>query len=217
MKKRIQSYIVFTSFVYRIVIYLAAPVILIGIALWTGSMARGAGMIIAAVLLSAVEVVSDQWLFGGIQTKDMEKLDYLKTSGRGMKVMKSALSLDLVRKFLSAALIMSICCLAELAAADGKAYGWYFQILFYSVAVSWFFSVLGTFISRFGSMLWFSVLLAYGMIILESICWGVFSASVLKYGYGWIYVLAFMVLGILVSMLAVKIAMNNVEGSYYDK
>ena len=109
MKHRIKSYLVFTSFIYRICMFLAVPVIVTGIALWSVGRFGNAAMIFAAVLLPMVEIISDTWLFGGIQTKDMDKLDYLKTSHRGMEILRNALSMDMARNLLTAIVVMAVC------------------------------------------------------------------------------------------------------------
>ncbi|MCI8529011.1 MAG: hypothetical protein HFH82_07665 [Lachnospiraceae bacterium] len=212
MKHRIKSYLVFTSFIYRICMFLAVPVIVTGIALWSVGRFGNAAMIFAAVLLPMVEIISDTWLFGGIQTKDMEKLDYLKTSHRGMEIMRNALSMDMARKLLTAIVVMAVC--AVIVYWENKGIGreiW--LVLSYAVSISWFCSILGTFITRYGSLLWFHMMVGYGMSMFGSICWFLPGLP----GLMAVYTVILFIGGILVSNVAVRVAMKKVEGSYYDK
>ena len=212
MKHRIKSYLVFTSFIYRICMFLAVPVIVTGIALSRVGRFGNAAMIFAAVLLPMVEIISDTWLFGGIQTKDMDKLDYLKTSHRGMEIMRNALSMDMARKLLTAIVVMAVC--AVIVYWENKGIGreiW--LILSYAVSISWFCSILGTFIARYGSLLWFHMMVGYGMSMFGSICWFLPGLP----GLMAVYTVILFIGGILVSNVAVRVAMKKVEGSYYDK
>lgn len=226
MRNRIKSYLVFTGFWYRLAVFLLAPLALIGLGLWIERMVWGGrmatGVIIAAVLLPIVEIVSDNWLFGGIQTKDSMRLEYLKTSGRGMDILRAALWMDLLRKFLSALGIMALCRLAGtwLAAAEGADYGfgmmdWGLEagVLLYFALLSYFVSTLGTFLSRFGDMLWINLLAGYGAafvmlfgLILLNLADIIFIIDIIC-----------AIFGILISVVTVRTAMKRVERSYYDK
>ena len=165
-------------------------------------------VMIAVVGLTIVEIVSDNWMFGGIQAKDAENLDFLRTSGRGMKVMQNALAMDLLRKFVSTVGIFLMCCLVS----GGITFSVWRMI--YLVLASYFFSVLGVLISRFFTLFWCNVLTSYVAVILEVICCmlpgllpGLLEAVL------W-YALLFAVLSIGVSILAVKIAMMKVKRQY---
>lgn len=217
MINRLKSYLVFTSLIYRVLMYLVVPMVLVGVVFGAGGGVSAA--VLAAALLPMVETVSDNWLFGGIQTKDSAKMDFLKTSGRGMSIMRNALCMDLFRKFLTAVIVLGICYLLFLwtggyeMVQNIQEVDVVLRMVIYGVSVSWFFSVLGTFFTRYGSLLWFNVMVGYIMTLLEAACW---------YLPGWrehfvIYSFLYLVLGIVISMLAVKVAMKKVEGGYYDK
>ena len=83
MGKRVRSYIAFTSISYRAAVWLVIPAGLTALGVWGGSRFGDIGLLFALILLEGAEVLSDSWLFGGIQAKDSEKIDYLKSSGRG--------------------------------------------------------------------------------------------------------------------------------------
>ena len=220
-----KSYLVFTSAWYRLAVFLLMPIALIGLGLWVERMlwgGRGAtGVIVAAVLLPMVEIVSDNWLFGGIQTKDSMRLEYLKTSGRGMDILRAALWMDLLRKFLAALGIMALCRLAGtwMAMAEGTDYGfdimdWGLEagILLYFTLLSYFVSTLGTFLSRFGDMLWMNLLVGYGAVFVM-----LFGLALLNLA-DIIFIIDIIcaVFGILIGAVTVRAATKRVERSYYD-
>lgn len=220
MKSGIKSYLVFTSLWYRLVVYLLIPVALIGLGLWFEGQMGGGGMgvIIVAALLPVVEIVSDNWLFGGLQTRDSMQLEYLKTSGRGMEVLRNALRMDLARKFLSALAVVLLTRLAGgwiveggIFAAAGSAP--YTAVLLYFVLVAYFAATLGTFLSRFSGMLWINLLIAYGALFMVA-----FSIALLNLAeYMLLIDIICVAFGIAISIVAVEVAMKRVERSYYDQ
>lgn len=230
MKRKIKAYLVFTSLVYRIVVYLLVPASLAAIAFCTGSKLAEAGIVIAALLLTLAEILADNWLFGGIQTKDVTKLDYLRTSGRGMQFMRDALALDLLRRMLTAIGTMAACYLViqipggARPGGDGMGRGtvleaWMgeglrsVQVLLYFAFLSYFISVLGTLITRFGSMLWMNMVTGYGAVVLMAVVMYALGLPESVLGTGMI----FLGLDIIVSVLTVNTAMRKVEGSYCEK
>lgn len=172
----------------------------------------GSSVPVVIVILIFAEIMADNWFLGGIQEKNAEKIDYLKTSSRGMKVMESALIMDFARRFLEAAVIFGVCnVISRLFGGedDFRSVG----ILLFSILISYSLSVLGTLISRFGSYLWINILTAYiaaaiGIVCCIMLMFGV-SAVVLN--------IIFAVMGTAVSILGIKVAMKRVEEGYYDK
>lgn len=228
MKRIFKSYLVFTSLIYRIVMFIIMPLVIIVTVLWSGGGFESADIltiksepgimvcVVVMLFLPMVEIISDNWMFGGIQSKNADKLDYLKTSSIGKQVLRRALLIDLLRKFLSALGIICVSygilywrlmpdLISVLIENDWK-------LLLYAVLVSYFFSVLGTVLARYGSMLWLNVMVAYLVEIIISVC--VYSALMTQaVGYCVLYA----ILDVAVSILAVRIVMKKVEGSYYDK
>jgi len=213
MRKKVKCYLVFTSLFYRIIMYCLLPLILLGTAFALGCSMGKIALIVIAAPIPLIETVTDNWLFGGLHSKDAEKLDYLKTSGRGMAIIRNALSMDLFRKLLAAAGTLTITCLIVLWRGNGQADQTLIQIWIYGIVLSWFYSVLGTFIARFGGLLWFNLLVGYLMTLLESICW--FVPGPLSFWPA--NALIFAALGVGASVLTMKIAMKKMEGSYYDQ
>lgn len=222
MRRQIKSYLVFTSVWYRFGVYLLMPAMLIGLSLWIEGHVQGDGefaVILGAVLLPMAEIISDSWLFGGIQTKDSTGLEYLKTSGQGLGILGNALWVDFGRKFLFALCIIALCRLGGILMA-GKAltfvnfWGSFgVETLLYFVLMCYFVSTLGTFLSRFSGILWVNCLIGYGATGLMA-----FGMILLNLGrYLLIINVLLGILDILGSVLAVRIAQKRVERSYYDQ
>lgn len=212
---KLKSYLVFTSFWYRLIVYLLIPVALTGLGLLIERGIKGAGLIIVTMFLPTAEIMSDGWLFGGIQTKDSMRLDYLKVSGRGRKVLKNALWMDLARKLLTTFGTLSLYCVAAmLGYRETMGEGMYrCGALLYLALLSYFVSALGTFLSRYGGLLWINFLISYGGVFLTML--GIFLLGLQRYLF--LVNVVFLLLGILISVLAVRTAMKKVERSYYDQ
>lgn len=228
MRRMLKSYLVFTSAPYRIVMYVLVPIGMIGISTWAGSRLGEAALLLTAMLLTMLEVISDSWLFGGIQARDPEKIDYLKTSGRGMRLLRNALVMDLARKFLYSLWVVGVgyfvlwlCGISSLKEGGQWGYGGTgtagirIGILLCFALTSYFFSAFGTFLSRFGSMFWINWLIGYPCMIFTALC----PPLMVSHGYHkiWFCNLFSALLCAGISVLAVKIAMRKCEGGYYDK
>ena len=216
MKHNIRSYLVFTSLWYKIIMFAVLPLVLLGIQVFSTVVFRGTAIPVFVMILIMVEIMADYWFLGGIQEKGSEKIDYLKTSPRGMRVMKSALVIDLVRRFLFYVCIFGLSRMITLILGSSDRAGELIGLgeLLLVVFLSYTLSVLGIFISRFTSYLWVNLLCGYigaiaGLVILL-VCTSMPVPMVLPNA-------ALVVLGGGISFLIVKIAMLKVEGSYYDK
>ena len=215
MRWKIKSYLVFTSFRYRIWVFGILPVLLIGLQFLKIGEWAAMRNIVTVMALVMIEVVADNWYLGGIQEKDVEKMDYLKTSPRGMDVMRNALRFDLVRRLLAAAVVLGV---SELAGGGGRernalggAGAWLLLTL-----ICYTLSVAATLIARFNSYLWINYLTGYVGMIIALIFYfilRVWTARELMV----ILAVVFLALAVGISLLAVRIAMKKVEGSYYDK
>jgi len=212
--KWLKSYLVFTSLLYRIVMFILLPGGLIAASFFW----RGLGGVVAvaetAVFILA-EAMADNWLFGGIHRADGAKLDYLKTSGRGMRLLRAALAMDLARRFLAALLVfgsgLALIGTAEPEFVGGIAEG--IGTALFSAIASSCLATLAVFVSRYGDMLWINMLLGYGAAILGLMCWTLPGLG----EYIWFYDLIFAVLGLLCGCITVSTAVKKVEGSYYGK
>lgn len=210
--KRIKSYLVFTSLGYRLILYLAVPLAAAGISLFWIKTFGFYDPSFLVHLLILTEVLADHWFLSGIQEKNAEKLDYLKTSSRGMEVMKSALVLDLARRFLEILLILVLCGLLSLLLGTGAPEA-VNGILLPALAI-YAMSVTATFLTRFGSTLQINFLAGYLAAVIGSVCYFPVAFHILP-GAPVGFVLA--IFSLAVSVLAVKVALKKGKESYYDK
>lgn len=221
LKQKIKGYLVFTPFGYKIILFAVLPLVLLGLQLVISMIYQGTGLPLFGGTLVLVEILADNWFLGGIQDKNSEKMDYLKTSGKGMRIMKNVLITDVVRRFLSCAVILGmaqaiaqVCACA--AGVSEKSRIAPLQVLFV-LLLTYTLSALGVFLARFTSYLWVNLLYGYigsivgltaGLIWISLALPGALAA-------GAVFFLAVLAVGI--SVLMVAIAMIKVEGSYYDK
>ena len=155
-------------------------------------------MVPVAMFLTMAEVISDNWLFSGLQAKESEKMDFLKTSGLELEILQDALMLDLIRKFLTAWAVMTICYLLKGLLGSPL----------YMVLVSYVFSVLGTFLARYIGTFGISIWIAqFATLSVMGCLFCVFFSELARY-MSW-FKRFFLVLGILISIFAVTKAMQK--------
>ena len=109
MREWIKSYHIFLSGRWsKWVVYVLFPVVFFGIGSVFGKGVLNGyfAMIILSSLIVSLEIGMDYFIFGGIAARDTNKLEYLKTSVKGMSVLKKSLIADGVRRFLSISLIV---------------------------------------------------------------------------------------------------------------
>ena len=97
--KLVRSYLLFTPLLYRILMLLIMPVAVLIFAIFFCVDAILA-TILSAMILCCVEIIADYWVFGGICTKEFPGLEFLKSSVRGRKIFRSAVTGDCVRKLI---------------------------------------------------------------------------------------------------------------------
>ena len=206
MKKKIKSYLVFSSFSYKVCIFLLMPAVLVGIGIGIVSIFGELGLTATAMLLTMAEILSDHWLFSGLMAKESERMEVLRTSGMGMEIMKNALILDLLRKLLTAFGILAVC---ELFTGQWGG-------LLLMAMVSYVFSAAGTFLARYGGGLAVNVCIGQISAFLVLGClFCVFQSGSWRFRVG--FELLFLALGVLASVLTVSKSMRKVKGGYYDQ
>lgn len=117
IRESIKSYHLFLPQIWKkLLLYFVYPLFLIGITCLfaqTGADASVYLVSMCATIMTA-ELYFDILVFGGIASKDTDKLEYLKTSVKGMSVLKKSIVADGIRRFLSTAVIL----IAAYAIAD---------------------------------------------------------------------------------------------------
>lgn len=214
MKRSIKSYLVFTSRAYRLFLYLGVPLFCIGMELIMVILMkmRTSGIMSILCTLIFAEVVSDTWFLGGIQEKHAEKMDYLKTSARGMSVVKSALALDLMRRSVMTTGIFGVCCLLEAGLAR-RQISIRADLVMPLLAV-FSLSTAAVLITRFFSYFYINVLAGYLVSAVAAVCCVLLSMGVVSVNT---LIAIYAGLGTAAGILAVWVAMKKVEGGYYDK
>lgn len=109
MNKGGKSYLVFTSWGYRIWGLLVIPALLLAVTYFIFAdiaAISSHGLYTGGSLVLFYEIFSDYWLFGGICSRQPE---YLKTSLQGMPVLRGALIGDLIRRFLYVMVFAAVC------------------------------------------------------------------------------------------------------------
>lgn len=109
MKVYIKSYHVFLSQAWlRWCVYLVYPLLLFLLVLKVTELPKLAevGAVLGIVLLVNIESFLDYFKFGGIASKDTNKLEYIKTSVKGLPILRNALLADEFRRFVSIVLVL---------------------------------------------------------------------------------------------------------------
>ena len=214
MMRKIKCYLVFTPFLCRLILFAVVPIALIVLQIimasrQTWDMAMSLNMTIAFVLLE-VEVFLDHWTFGAISAREGMQLTYLRTSMRGMKVLRSALAVNLFRQLFVGLIPMLLGFVCRLQMGDGFAVECAAGSLAY-LLMGYVFTVTASSIARFfdGMMLSFGI----AMIALLIMMWAGLTVPAAPIG-----VLVVLVpLAVLVSIASVGIVVNRVKEGYYDR
>ena len=109
MREWIKSYHIFLPGRWgKWVVYIILPAFFFGIGYLFGKgVVNGyLVMVIFSGLIIALELCMDYFVFGGIAAKDTNKLEYLKTSVKGIEVLRKSLIGDGIRRFFSINLIV---------------------------------------------------------------------------------------------------------------
>lgn len=160
--RRVKAYFLFTGWRYKLGIFLGLPtVVLTGGLLWRRFLAPQGYGIFVTLLVIFIEVLTDQGVFAGIQSHSGYKLDYLKTSPAGPKVLRQGLAGDLVRRMLTALLCAGICGIVDAEKAVGGWAGYLGMAL-----VIYGMEALGLLISRFTRSAVLRIWIIYGCMLL---------------------------------------------------
>lgn len=160
----------------------------------------------------SVEVILDYFVFGGIASKETNRLEYLKTSVKGILLLKSSLMTDAVRRFLSTFLIIagSYSIVAWGQPADDR----YTPLqAFLFILVTYLLTETVLLVTRFFTNLWMNI---------AAVC--ILSNAVIVFGIFvfagniriWAAVLLALV-GIGETIMDRRLILKRVEESYYDR
>lgn len=225
MKREIKSYLVFTSGALRLLLFLAAPVLLIG---FNVSLALNAHRLVAAediylfadlmvfltaALLMAAEVMLDNWVFGGIAVKGSGSWEYMKASSKGIQLMRTALRTDMIRKFAESAVVVFLSRTAWTVAGNlGGLWNLKGIVMILAMTVcQYFFTVVMLLVTRnFGN--WTANLATVSLL-----SWGMTPMFILIRQNSYVMLAVLAVLSVAVSVFSQWKIMRRVEESFYDK
>lgn len=210
MKERMKSYLVFSGFGYKLLVFMIVPVLLILLGTLVSILFDFPGYLLAIYLLPAIEIALDAFVFEGISSKAMIHLEYLKTSKRGITLMKNALQGGMIRILVTNAIILAA------------------NYLLYHGRCGDIWNV-----KRFVTLLWFMVfmyVIIMGMIVIArcfastqvncylgaaSIILELFSVILMKNLMA--SFVALLIVAVMISIFSVKIVEKRIKESYYDK
>lgn len=198
-------------------IYLLYPVVVIGMMYVLNTYATVfpficIGMCCGVIL--AMEYMLDTYMFFGIASKDTNRLDYLKTSFKGLTLLKKALETDAVRRFLSTAIILTGVYM-EMRDESGN-FGWSRKDIIpgcvCSILTTCFLMELGFLLTRFFANVWLNLAMVYFLGGIAFVI-GIEVGQIAK--LGWPPVLVMIFYGIIV-VSGRKLIEKRARESYYD-
>lgn len=161
------------------------------------------GLLITGSMVLSGELLLDTFVYGGIMAKDTNKLEYLKTSIKGMNVLRRSLFADKLRRMVTAVLIFAI------------AYGLHHEQVSIGQLVSLIFitgtlTELGLLITRHFTMVSWTMVVIIAANILGAIM-GMLAVQLSP-----VYVIVFFLLFGVTVLVSSKLIMKKAEGSFYD-
>ncbi len=210
MGKRMKSYLVFTGLGYRVVMFIVIPVVLTIFGTALSILFDFPGYLLSAYMLPTIEIMADAFVFEGIASKKIAHLEYLKTSKRGIKLMRDALQGGMIRMLISSAVLLCVNHLIYLGIA-GESWNMnsvfvllWFCVFIYVIAMSMLV------IARFFISAQVNYILGFFGVLLELL--------VLWFGKNlYVSFVILVIIGIAVSVFSVKIVEKRMRESYYDK
>lgn len=212
MERKMRNYLVFVPAGYRLVLLLLECIATVGIQVWLGVEEFVMVVYIAVILLLLAEMMFDYWLFGALASKNGLQLEYLKTSQRGMPVLKMALWGHMLDQLAAELLIVAV---------NGGVFWWREGKLFLEgravvcclamIVLGYFLLVTGTTVSRFFDGFMVSVLTgAAAIVLMLGISALIWNNPIRMCGL-------ILVLTILAITISMRITMKRVKESYYDR
>lgn len=209
MKQFIKSYHVFLPQLWsKLFTYVAYPAAILFISYWfvSWTIPMPICIMIACSLMLTLEIIWDSTVFGGIASKNTNKLEYLKTSVRGISILRNSIIADAVRRVISVTLILGI-----IYAMNATA------LVLWEVVACGFVTLwcieLSLLLTRSFSMM---VVMILAISVGGCICMVVCGIVLLGAGTAWN--ICFAILPYILFVVAGRILiMQKARGSYYDE
>lgn len=216
MKEAIKSYHMFLPRTWlKWCIYIGYPVMVIGMTYVFSRYATFFSFVcigLACFAIVAVEMMLDTYMFFGIAAKDTNRLEYLKTSVKGLLLLKKALTADMVRRLLSTALILAGVYLAIANNSVKKGSSMTLQCLV-CLVITCLLIELGFLLTRLFMNVWLNLAVVY-------ILGGIASVAGIYIGSWEGLVLPFVLAAVLYVIIAVAgriLILKRARESYYDR
>ena len=222
-----KSYLAFTTFAYRLVLFVFLPLAVIGIqALLAqlGDLGLELGLYFTASLMVEVEIIMDYWAFGAVAVKNNICLEYLKTSAKGLNMMKTALWQNTFRMF-AENLLMLLLGVAAHYLARGE-YAWLTREmgaqepakLLTIVMAVYLLAVGGQLITRHFDSIHINVCAAIlANIVLHPLLMAVIDNTYFSSYYVLVVLTLLTLLAVSISVIGFRRIMARVEEGYYDE
>ncbi|MDD5934606.1 MAG: hypothetical protein PUC65_03420 [Clostridiales bacterium] len=220
-----RSYNAFSPKIYKAVMWIIYPflAIICCILVQNGCFGlvteKGYHYMVSANLLCSsiviIEVMGDYWLFSGIQSKNANHMDFLKSSKRGRQFFRDAIVSDIIRRF-TVIVVLNVANLIIGTCIFNYQSGGIEGILLITTygLCCYTFSTFAVFISRYGQIWYINMGIGYIGNVVAMIAILIISTIKLPL---WIWVFIYCMSSIVVTILAVKVAIKKVEDSYYDQ
>lgn len=193
----------------KLLIYFIYPIVtllwcgLIGLGMGSTSLHAMYGLLITSSMIMWLEMLLDNFVYGGILAKDTNKLEYLKTSHKGMDVLKMSLVVDKLRRFLASALLLGVVyCVCHEQVNIGQ--------LISLILVTAALTELGVLITRHFSSLNWTLIIA---MIANSV--GVII-GVIAVRIPWFFVILFLATFVAVAIVSNRVIMKKANQGFYD-
>lgn len=216
MKEAIRSYHMFLPRTWlKWCIYIVYPAMVIGMIYllrWGAAFFSFVCIGLYSLVIVAVEMMLDTYMFLGIAARDTNRLEYLKTSVKGLLLLKKALAADAVRRFFSAALIMAgvYLVIAGNSIGDGGITVLQCSIC---VVVTCFLTELGFLLTRLFMNVWLNLALVYVLSGIASVA-GIYAGGRKR------LILSLVIAAILYVITVVTgrgLILKRARESYYDR
>lgn len=213
MKRTIKSYLAFTTAGYRVICLLVCPLVLLafsGFILATiGEVNGGFPEYTLYMYVVVYGLLSDYWMFGGMCSRENNGMEYVKTSGAGIAVLRKGIIGDLLRHFVYIMGYGVFC-----SVFSGYRQDIVTAMLAY-IAVAAFLNVTRYMIAwQFQLFASFGAAVIFGIFTI--VCW-LLAASEGAAAVFWTELAISSVLALAVSIITVWHMTYCVKGSYYEK
>lgn len=213
MKKKIQSYLVFTTAGYQLFIFALIPLLSIGVVWLVERMQNWyVGVLCMLCCYCCFEIIADIRTFGGLFSKRGGLPEYCKTSRWGTQLLLDALTANMTRQLLTEFVLVLLIRVGY--AIKGQSPQWNgitCLLVICEVLLTYIFIQVGIMVTRFFGTL-------YTQMIIATIATLGLGLSTILIQIGYLFALVILIAAVvLVSLGCIIFVKKKGEQSYYDK